>query len=78
MINAAHTATVTLTVYRVEADLVDITSVSDTQPVYVLGYCTAYAQGNGIQHQWTVPPGDRVFPGDTVTVDISPTRQPGQ
>jgi hypothetical protein len=63
--------TVKLTVWKVEAETIDISPQIAVTRIY------ASARGEGIDHRYEVYPSDRVCIGDTVTLDITPPRQAG-
>jgi hypothetical protein len=77
MIQPAETTQITMTIYRLEGERIDITTWDGIKK-YVIGAVTAYASGGGHEHTWTVPYSDRVYIGDTVLVDIGTPRKAGR
>ena len=63
-------STTTMTVYKVEADLIDVsTCYESTRPAILTGVVRAYATNGRLEHSWPVSSG-RVWPGDRVTVTL--------
>ena len=60
-----------MTVHRVEAELIDVTCNHDPVTVHVLGPVKATASGAGLEHTWTVFPGQDVPQiGDQIEVSV--------
>lgn len=66
--------TVTLTIWKLEADMIDITKMGGTYKEYAMGYIHAHARGGGIEHRIRITLADQVRIGDTYTIDIQPPR----
>jgi hypothetical protein len=60
---------ITMTVYRIEADLIDVTPYSGEE-MYLPGRTHVYAQGAGEMHSWPIRSDQRCWVGDTVTVTV--------
>lgn len=66
--------TVTLTIWKLEADMIDITTWGRDQAAHVIGRIHAHARGEGIDHRQEVQAADRVCIGDTYTIELAPPR----
>lgn len=63
--------TVTLTVYAIFAQQVEVTNCGEQQSRYMNGRITVRAHGSGINHAWQLTdPTERWWPGDTVQVTL--------
>jgi len=63
--------TVTLTVYAIEAQQLDVTNYGEQHSRYMNGRITVRAHGSGIDHAWQLTdPTERWWPGDTVQVTL--------
>ena len=63
--------TVTLTVYAIEAQQLDVTNYGEQHSRYMNGRITVRAHGYGIDYAWQLTdPNERWWPGDTVQVTL--------
>jgi len=67
---AVRETTTTMTVYKVEAELMDVSTVGqEPGSMLLVGTVLAYARCGGNEHTWPVTPG-RCWPGDKVTITL--------
>lgn len=57
-----------MTIYRIETDLLDVTTPDGEG--YVPGNVHVYAQGAGEKHSWHIRSDQRCWVGDAVTVTV--------
>lgn len=57
-----------MTVYKIEADLLDVSTPAGEE--YCPGHTHVSAQGGGEFHTWTIYDGERCWVGDRVTVVV--------
>jgi len=70
-VSESRTRKVTMTVYKIEADLVDMTQFGDLPEArFAHGPITVYAEGRGDRHEWRLGTNERAWIGDTVEVSI--------
>ena len=63
--------TITMTVYAIQANLVDVTTWTDApNSRFIHGYITVSAEGHGERHEWNLKPGHRCWIGDRVDVTV--------
>lgn len=61
----------TLTVYKIEAQLIDVTRAGSAPgSEYLHGWITVYAHGYGYDQSWKVPGPDHYHIGDQVTIIV--------
>ena len=72
--NAEHRTerTITMTVYAIEARLLDMTQLGDPSPDYRFGLAgiKVKARGQGEEHEWWLRDGQRCWPGDRIQVTV--------
>ncbi len=64
------TRTIVMTIYKIESDLLNVTTPGDRGERWLPGFIRVAAQGDGEFHEWQLQPSQRCWIGDRVEVVV--------